>query len=99
MLQSQRNRDGKAVHQTAVCRAFFMHIDKNFAQSTVFVFTGSEINLVPSNGGFLGIPFSPMRQDFALVLTDHFNDLFGDLHDRGVLFHLQLLKAVTRHAI
>ena len=99
MLQSQRNRDGEAVHQTAVCRAFFMHVDKNLAQSTVFVFTGSKINLVPANGGLLGIPFSPMRQDFAPVLTDHFNDLFGDLHGRGFIFHLQLVKTFNRHTV
>ncbi len=76
-----------------------MHVDKNLTQGTVFIFTGSEINLVPTDRSFLGISFSPVRQNFALVLTDHFNNLFSHLHGRGFIFYLQLAKAANRHTI
>ena len=54
-----------------------MHVDEDFADVAVFIFTGAQIHLVAANDGFLGIALAPRRQGGAL--RDHaFNDPLSD---------------------
>ena len=86
ILQAQRNRDGKIVHQGAEGSAFFMHIDEDFTQATIFIFAGAQIDFVAADNRLLGITFATIRETITITHMldplDHFLDnLFG--HGRG----------------
>ena len=49
ILQADGNRDGKIIHQASKGRAFFMHIDENFAQTSIGKFARMQIDFVASN--------------------------------------------------
>ena len=61
VLQSQRDGDGKAIHEASEGRPLLVHIQENLTKSPVYVFTRSEVEFVPSNIGLLGVPDSSCR--------------------------------------
>ena len=83
VLQRQGNGDGEVVHHRAEGCALFVHIDKDFAQATVFVFARPQIDLVATDHGLLRVALAAMRQLFAFALCDllddhFFNNALGD---------------------
>ena len=61
ILKTNRNGHGKAVHQASESCAFLVHINENFSNATIFIFSCSQINLMPSHSCFLGIAFATFR--------------------------------------
>src|SRR5262249_34263582 len=53
--QAERDRDREAVHQAAEGGAFLVHVQEDFAQCAVFVFTRADVDLVSPDGGLLGV--------------------------------------------
>ena len=47
-----------------------MHINKDLANAAIFIFTGSQIDLMTTNCRLLRVTFTPMWQPFTLGLTD-----------------------------
>lgn len=58
MLESETHGDGKTIHQTPERSAFLMHIDKDFSERPVGIFTGSQVDIVVIYRGFLGVTAS-----------------------------------------
>ena len=60
-----------------------MHIDEHFTNPAVFIFAGSQINLMPTNSCLLCIAFAAMRQAFALGADHPLDHFFNHLRRRG----------------
>ena len=88
VLQAHRNRDGKVVHHRPKTGTLFVHVDKDFAQITVFVFAGTQVNLMPANIGLLSVTLAPVRQLFTVRFDDFLDDHFLDdlFRQHGRLF-------------
>ena len=57
-----------------------MHIDENFAQTPILIFTCPQINLMPTNRSFLGIALAPVRQTLPLFIAYYtLYNLFNNL--------------------
>ena len=78
VLQADGNGDGKIVHKAAERRTLFVHIDKNFADLSVGIFTGAQIYFVSTHERFLRIAFAAVRQTFALACDNPFNYALSD---------------------
>ena len=78
-MQAERNRDGEIVHQRAEGRAFLVHVDEDFAQATIFIFAGAEIDLVTTDNRLLGVTLTTIRQ--TLAVTHALNALDNTLDD------------------
>ena len=61
VLQSERDRDGKTVHEAAKGRPFLVHVEEDFPQGAICIFPGANVEFMPADGGFLGIAQSPTR--------------------------------------
>ena len=62
VLQANRYGNREVIHQAAEGGTFLVHIDKYFAQGTVVVFSGSQINLVAADDGLLRVTSPTLRQ-------------------------------------
>ena len=58
MLEAEADGDGKTVHEASECRTFLVHIDKDFAQRAIGIFTGSEVNIILIDRCLLGVSAS-----------------------------------------
>ena len=83
VLESERNGNRKAVHETTVGGAFLVHVDEYFAQRSVIVLTGAEINFVSRDHRFLGITGSTMRKSFPFSFTYDLNNFLSNF--KGLL--------------
>ena len=81
ILQADGNGDGKVIHQAAKGRAFFMHINENFAEATILKFARMEIDFVSSDRGFLDIARASVGEAFAF--NRFFNHAFDDFLDNA----------------
>ena len=80
ILQPDRYGNRKIIHQRSKGSAFFVHIDENFTQPAIFIFTSTQIHLMTANAGFLCIAFASVWQALAIIVTDNpLNDFFYQL--------------------
>ncbi len=80
VLQTDRDRDGEVVHHRPEARAFFVHIDEDFAQLAVFILTRAEVHLVPTHDGLLSVALAALRHLLPLTRAHLFDDdLLDDL--------------------
>ena len=85
ILQTQRNSDGEIVHHRTERCTFLVHVDEDFAQAPIIIFTRTQINLVATHECLLGIALATGGQLVALTLALNFHD---PLHDAlGNLLH------------
>ncbi len=56
VLQTERNGDGKVVHQRAEGRALFVHVDEYLADLATVVFARPEVDFVPADDRLLRVP-------------------------------------------
>ncbi len=80
VLEAEGDGDGEAVHERPEGGAFAVHIDEDFAEGSVFEFTGSEVDLVSADAGLLGVASAASGHDSSLadVAVDEFG---GDTLD------------------
>ena len=73
ILQTDRDRDGEIIHHRAEARTLFVHINEDFAQLAILIFTSAQIDLMPANNRLLRIAPAPLRH-FLAVGADHLFD-------------------------
>ena len=91
VLEPQRNGNGETVHEAAKRRPFLVHVEKDFSERSIVVFTGAEIDFMPADHGLLRIPHASRgkRATFGEIPDHHpFRHLLGHLHDVVVPFGL-----------
>ena len=62
MLQAQRDRDGKTVHQAPERCSLLVHVQEDLAECAVGILPGPKIDLVAADDRLLGVPTPPFRQ-------------------------------------
>ena len=85
ILQADRDCDGEVVHQRAEGRAFLVHVDEDFADRTVLVLAGAQIDLVPADRRLLSIALAAARQAPAVgaPFDNALDDALGHHGRRG----------------
>src|SRR5690606_29104789 len=83
ILKADRDGDGKVVHHRTEGGAFLVHVDEDFAQTSIGIFAGVDIDLVATNDSLLGVTLAAVRHlfagaDFDFALDDALDDLFGN---------------------
>ena len=74
-MQPDGDGDGEVVHQASEGGPFLVHVDEDFAQFSVVVLTGVDIDLMASDGGFLDVALATVRQFTpGTVALDHLLD-------------------------
>ena len=84
VLQSQRDRDGEAVHQAPEGRAFLVHVQEDLSNRPVRILARPQVNLVAADDRLLGVAEPPLGHPPPLGQVAHqhsFGDLLGRLHD------------------
>src|SRR5690606_35125946 len=62
VLKPEAHRDGEVVHQRPEGSALLVHVDEDFAQAAILVFTRAQINLVPAHSGLLRVTLAARGQ-------------------------------------
>ena len=65
VLEAQRNGNGKTIKQAAESRPFLVHVKKNFTQTAVLVFAGTDKDRMAADFRFLRITHSAVGQGLA----------------------------------
>ena len=79
ILKADGNGNREVVHQRAEGGTFLVHVDEDFTEFAVFIFTGTQVNLVTANGGLLGVAFAAARKGTTVATDDAFDDFFDNL--------------------
>ena len=79
ILKANRHGDRKIIHQRAESRAFLVHVDEDFANTTILIFTSPQIDFVAADRCLLRVALTAVWQPLAFRADNAFHNLFDHL--------------------
>ena len=90
VLKSKRDGDRKTIHEASERRPFLVHVQKDFSDRPILIFTGAQVQLMSPDNGLLRVSASSTRERAALgeIPNEHpFGDFLRHPHHAGGRLH------------